>query len=789
MLKEMSNLQFGEFTLNLRLRELRRQEKVLPVSGKAFDLLVYMASNPGRPLTKTELLDAVWPELAVEESNLSQNVFLLRKVLGSGADGPIKTLAGRGYQFAAEVMEVPAATPVAEPVKESEPDISGFAQNGTTQDLTIEATRTRMVVQHDFEERVQWTFSRSTKVGAAILLVAAAGAVGWFGWQHWLNKTGGDPVKVVLTSLSGTTGDAVLDRSLSDAMRIDLGQSPYVSIISASTVRETLTQMTHKPDEVMNSATAREVCERTNAQAVLSGEIARVGQHFLLTEEATNCVDGSVVAEAKSEAAQAEDLPRSIDKLAESIRQKLGESRRSIARFSQPLIAANTRSLEALKAESEASQLMSEGKDADAIVLLKKAIAADPNFANAYADLANCYISAGDTINARTTLEKAYSLRETATEPVKYSISSSYFTYETEDLFGAERNDRSWTELYPNAAVAWNSLYLVQRELGHHSDAIESGKRALALVPTNQGLYVNLAYSQEHAGDIQGAKATLDTAIAKKLDGDELRAIYMDVAIMLDDQKLIDEQHAWGVAHPQSPYLHLAETEYALGQGRMKDAQIVLGQVTSTLREQGMGDLADLIDRVEGLNFIEGGDRERGARLFKASKPDFEGGIDVIGLAMTGEADQALAALKTMKTKYPDGTLWNLLYEPRVMAVVAMANHKPREAAEWMEKSRPVDGRDLDMARVRGDAYLAAGDAKTAEKEYRSVISRRCISPKLGDYPRSWLGLGRALAAQGRPADALEAYQHFLMIWDHADPENATLMAAKKEFTELKKTH
>ena len=60
MLKEMSNLQFGEFTLNLRLRELRRQEKVLPVSGKAFDLLVYMASNPGRPLTKTELLDAVW---------------------------------------------------------------------------------------------------------------------------------------------------------------------------------------------------------------------------------------------------------------------------------------------------------------------------------------------------------------------------------------------------------------------------------------------------------------------------------------------------------------------------------------------------------------------------------------------------------------------------------------------------------------------------------------------------------------------------------------------------------
>jgi tetratricopeptide (TPR) repeat protein len=311
----------------------------------------------------------------------------------------------------------------------------------------------------------------------------------------------------------------------------------------------------------------------------------------------------------------------------------------------------------------------------------------------------------------------------------------------------------------------------------------------VALVPTYQGLYVNLAYSQEHGGDIQGAKATLDSAIAKNLDGDNLRAIYMDVAIMMDDEKLIQEQHAWGVAHPQSPYLHLAETEYAIGQGRMKEAQVILGQVTSSLREQVMGDLANLIDRVEGLNFIEGGDREVGTKLFKASAPDFEGGIDVIGLALTGEPDKAIAALKTMKAKYPDGTLWNLVYEPRVMAVIAMADHKPREAAEWMEKSRPLDGRDLDMARVRGDAYLAAGDPGTAEKEYRSAISRRSVSPKLGDYPRSWLGLGRALAAEGKRAEAAEAYQHFLTLWAHADADNLNLIAAKKELAELKKTH
>jgi eukaryotic-like serine/threonine-protein kinase len=327
----------------------------------------------------------------------------------------------------------------------------------------------------------------------------------------------------------------------------------------------------------------------------------------------------------------------------------------------------------------------------------------------------------------------------------------------------------------------------MQRELGHHLDAIETGKRVIALAPNYAGMYVNLVYSQEHGGDIQGAKSTIDTAIAKGFDGDELRAYYLDVSIMMEDEKLIQEQHAWGVAHPQSPYLHLAETEYAIGQGRLADARVMLSQTTSSLREQGLGDLANLIDRIEGLNLIDNGDRETGTRLFKASAPDFEGGIDLVGLAMTGEPDKAMAGLKTMKAKYPDGTLWNLLYGPRVMATIAMENHKPKEAAELMETSRPLDGRDLDMARFRGDAYLAAGDAQAAEREYRSVVSRRCVSPKLGDYPRSWLGLGRALAAEGKRKDAVEAYQRLLTLWEHADANNPNLISATKEFAELKK--
>ena len=99
MASKMKDLQFGEFRIDLSRRQLRRGEEPLALPGKAFDLLVYMAANAGRLLPKSELLTAVWPDAFVEESNLTQNVFLLRKALG--ADSPILTVPGRGYQFTA----------------------------------------------------------------------------------------------------------------------------------------------------------------------------------------------------------------------------------------------------------------------------------------------------------------------------------------------------------------------------------------------------------------------------------------------------------------------------------------------------------------------------------------------------------------------------------------------------------------------------------------------------------------------------------------------------------------
>jgi DNA-binding winged helix-turn-helix (wHTH) protein/Tol biopolymer transport system component len=95
---------FDEFELSPVRRIFARNGMPVSISPKAFEVLNYLVAHPGRVVTKDELLKAVWPESFVEESNLSQHVFALRKALGDRA-GCIVTVPGRGYQFTAQVQE------------------------------------------------------------------------------------------------------------------------------------------------------------------------------------------------------------------------------------------------------------------------------------------------------------------------------------------------------------------------------------------------------------------------------------------------------------------------------------------------------------------------------------------------------------------------------------------------------------------------------------------------------------------------------------------------------------
>ena len=110
-MENQSASEFGPFLIDVRERVLLRHGEPVPLTPKAFDVLAAFVEQPGRLFTKAELLQRVWPDTYVEESNLAYNVFAVRKALGDTADAAryIETVPKRGYRFKAAVTRVNGA--------------------------------------------------------------------------------------------------------------------------------------------------------------------------------------------------------------------------------------------------------------------------------------------------------------------------------------------------------------------------------------------------------------------------------------------------------------------------------------------------------------------------------------------------------------------------------------------------------------------------------------------------------------------------------------------------------
>lgn len=93
---------FGRFLLDSRRRELLADGMPVPIGSRAFDVLIVLVDARGQLVTKSELLDRVWPGAIVEENTLQFQISTVRKALGPDRDF-IKTISGRGYRFIADI--------------------------------------------------------------------------------------------------------------------------------------------------------------------------------------------------------------------------------------------------------------------------------------------------------------------------------------------------------------------------------------------------------------------------------------------------------------------------------------------------------------------------------------------------------------------------------------------------------------------------------------------------------------------------------------------------------------
>ena len=296
---------------------------------------------------------------------------------------------------------------------------------------------------------------------------------------------------VVLADFENTTGDAVFDGTLKQALAVDLEQSPFLNILSDRKVGETLRLMGRTPTDRVTADVARELCLRTGSKAVLVGSISSLGSQYVLGLDAVACSTGDSLAKERAEATSKEGVLKALDTAAHSLRTRLGESLASVQKFDVP-VEATTPSLEALKAYSMGITTQRSRGDAEAIPFLKRALELDPNFAIAYTALGVAYSNLGQASLAAENARKGYDLRERVSEREKYRISAFYYQYVTGELEKAGQAYELWAKSYPRDMVPHGNLGVMYSALGQYEKAISEYQEGQRMEPTLFG-YSNIA--------------------------------------------------------------------------------------------------------------------------------------------------------------------------------------------------------------------------------------------------------------------------------------------------------
>ena len=253
---------------------------------------------------------------------------------------------------------------------------------------------------------------------------------------------------IVLADFDNTTGDPVFDGALKQALAVQLGQSPFLNILSDRKVEETLHLMGRPSNERITRDVAGELCVRTGSKAILLGSISNLGGQYVVGIDAVGCSSGDTLAKEQEEAATKQGVLKALGTAAASLRGKLGESLASIQKFDVP-VEATTTSLEALKAFSMGITTHRTKGDAAAIPFMKRALELDPNFAVAYANLGLEYGNLGQASLSAENIKKAYALRDRVSEHEKYRIAALYYSNVTGELEQAIQVYELWAKSYP----------------------------------------------------------------------------------------------------------------------------------------------------------------------------------------------------------------------------------------------------------------------------------------------------------------------------------------------------
>jgi DNA-binding winged helix-turn-helix (wHTH) protein/Tfp pilus assembly protein PilF len=780
-------LTFGPFRMDLEERVLMRDQETISLSPKAFETLLVLAQHCERVVLKDDLMKTLWPDTFVEESNLSQHIFQLRKALGDKAHDPhyLVTVPGRGYRFSQKVEEV------AEPVGDL------IVHSRSVQSVTVEeseSTQDRIAVASFSKlRRRRWIWGAAA---IALLTLVVGGMFFYMSKAHTLTEKD----TIVLADFANSTGDAVFDGTLRQGLAVQLAQSPFLNIVSDHKLSETLRFMGQPPDARLTPAITRDLCQRVGSKAYLSGSIGSLGTQYVLGISAVNCRTGDVLAQELVTADAKERVLKVLGEATAKMRAKLGESLSTVQRLDTPLEQATTSSLEALQAYSLGEKTVYGMDDsAAAVQFFQRAIRLDPNFAVAYEALARSYDNIGEDGLAAESARKAYELRERVSELEKLHIEGHYYYYVTGDLEKARQTYEIWAQTYPRDSKPRIGLAAIYRSFGQYEKSLAEMRQSVGLDPLSSLGYADLFECYTSLNRLEEARAVTEAALAKNPDSPGLHDSLYTLDFLRNDAQGMAQQADWSAGKPGvEDFMLFAESDTAAYFGLLGKARELFRRAVASAERAKQDETAAAYEAGAALREALYGNgseaRQRAAAVLALSTGRNVQDGAALALAFAGDTVRAQVLADDLAKRFPEDTSVQFNYLPTLRAQLALNHNNPSKAIEALKIASPYElgtagnsvfSNDLYPVYVRGQAYLAAHQGHEAAGEFQKILDHRGVVQNAPIGALAHLEIARAYVMQGDAAKARAAYQDFFALWKDADSDIPILKEAKAEYAKL----
>jgi DNA-binding winged helix-turn-helix (wHTH) protein/TolB-like protein/Tfp pilus assembly protein PilF len=530
---------FGRFQLHPAKRALLSEGKAVPLAPKALEMLVLLVENRGRVLEKQELLDYLWPGSIVEEANLSQTIYLLRRALAesSGGEHYIETIPKRGYRFTAPVVES----------EDEKPDV-----------IEPKPVEAKLPSQPRRTSQTRWI-----AFGAAAVLVGIVA----FASYLWLSRqTGkievGGPVRslaVLPFKPLDASGDNYLGLGMADVLITRLSDLNQIIVQPTSTVRK------YDDPDAHPLVAGKEL----KVDAVLEGTFQKTTDRLRVTLRLHDVRDGRTLWSGKFDENFTDifNVQDSIsDQVAAALALNLSREKRTLMfrRYTE-----NTAAYELyLKGRYWWNKRTVIGLK-KAVGYFEQAIALAPNYALAYAGLADCYnlLSILEAMppqeafpKARAAAVKALGIDETLAE-ARSSLGWTKWVYDW-DWPGSEREFRRAIDLSPSYATAYDGYGVCLAQRGQFDQALEQLERAQRLDPLSLVIQVHIGwvyfYSNRYDQAIEHYQRALEMdpnyvwARAHLSQAYEQKGMYteaMDELRLVIAASSVNHRHLAGLAH------------------------------------------------------------------------------------------------------------------------------------------------------------------------------------------------------------------------------------------------